>query len=488
MKLANKKLSEKEFLEQREEVLKAWETGGDKDLNLDKAVEYLKSVPEEKNFAIVLNKAKENNDTLIQPRGGVPVLEEHIKLLKYLSASGADCLPSTIDSYTRQNRYLEAQKGLEESEAKKRALLNGFPAVNHGVKGCKAVLEAIDKPLEARHGTPDARLLSEIIHAAGWTSNEGGGISYNIPYAKSIPLEVSIKNWQYVDRLVGYYEERGIKINREPFGPLTGTLVPPSISNAVMIIEALLAAEQGVKNLTVGYGMGGNLIQDVAAVHSLYDQTLEYLDKYGYKDMEVSTVFHQWMGGFPSDEAEAMALISYSSSVAALSKATKLITKSPHESVGIPTMEANGLGVKASKFIVNMLKDQNISDSEDLREEMNQIKKEVKCLLDTVFKVGEGDLAVGAVRAFEQGLLDIPFAPSKYNAGKVFPARDNEGRIRILEFGNLAMSEEVKEFHYKKIKERADSEDREISFQLSVDDIYSVSKGKLIGRPLRNLK
>ncbi len=488
MKLANNKLTEQEFLEQRLEVLKTWPTGNDPELNLDKAVEYLRNVPQEKNFAIVLNKAKAENDTLIQPRGGVPVLAEHIKLLNYLSASGADCLPSTIDSYTRHNRYQEAQKGLEESEVKCRALLNGFPAVNHGVAGCKKVLESVNKPVEARHGTPDARLLSEIIHAAGWTSNEGGGISYNIPYAKSIPLEVSIKNWQYVDRLVGYYEERGIKINREPFGPLTGTLVPPAISNSVMIIEALLAAEQGVKNITVGYGMGGNLVQDVAAVHSLYDQTIEYLDRFGYKDMEVSTVFHQWMGGFPSDEAEAMALISYSSSVAALSKATKLITKSPHESVGIPTMEANGLGVKASKFIVNMLKDQTISESDDLRMEIDQIKREVNCLIETVLKVGEGDLAIGTVRAFEQGLMDIPFAPSKYNAGKVFPARDNEGRIRILEFGNLAMSEEIKEFHYKKIKQRADSEGREISFQLTVDDIYSVSKGKLIGRPLRNLK
>ena len=488
MKLANKRLTEQEFLEQRLEVLKTWPTGNDSELNLDIAVEYLGNVPEEKNFAIVLNKAKATNDTLIQPRGGVPVLAEHIKLLNYLSASGADCLPSTIDSYTRHNRYQEAQKGLEESEAKCRALLNGFPAVNHGVAGCKKVLESVDKPVEARHGTPDARLLSEIIHAAGWTSNEGGGISYNIPYAKSIPLEVSIKNWQYVDRLVGYYEERGIKINREPFGPLTGTLVPPAISNTVMIIETLLAAEQGVKNITVGYGMGGNLVQDVAAVHSLYNQTIEYLDRFGYKDMEISTVFHQWMGGFPSDEAEAMALISYSSSVAALSKATKLITKSPHESVGIPTMEANGLGVKASKFIVNMLKDQTISESDDLRMEIDQIKREVNCLIETVLKVGEGDLAVGTVRAFEQGLMDIPFAPSKYNAGKVFPARDNEGRIRILDFGNLAMSEEIKEFHYKKIKQRADSEEREISFQLTVDDIYSVSKGKLIGRPLRNLK
>jgi methylaspartate mutase epsilon subunit len=482
MKLANKKLSEAEFLEQRKEVLKAWPTGSDKALDLDKALDYLRKVPEHKNLAHVLNRAKAENNTLVQPRAGVPVLSEHIKLLNYLSDSGADVLPSTIDSYTRQNRYQEAQRGLEESQELKRALLNGFPAVNHGVSGCKEVYESIDKPVQARHGTPDARLLSEIIHASGWTSNEGGGISYNIPYAKSIPLEVSIKNWQYVDRLVGYYEERGIKINREPFGPLTGTLVPPSLSNTVMIIEALLAAEQGVKNITVGYGMGGNLVQDVAAIHALYQQTIDYLDQFGYKDMEISTVFHQWMGGFPSDESEAMALISYSSTVAALSRATKIITKSPHESIGIPTMEANGMGIKASKFVINMLKDQRLSDSEELKLEIESIKREVKCLIDVVLKVGEGDLAVGTVRAFEQGLLDIPFAPSKYNAGKVFPARDNEGRIRILEFGNLAMDQEIKDFHYEKIKERADSEGREVSFQLTVDDIYSVSKGKLIGR------
>ena len=482
MKLANRKLTEEEFLEQRKEVLKAWPTGSDEALNLDKALQFLKKVPEHKNLAHVLNRAKAESNTLVQPRAGVPVLSEHIKLLNYLSDSGADVLPSTIDSYTRQNRYQEAQRGLEESEELKRALLNGFPAVNHGVSGCKEVYESIDKPVQARHGTPDARLLSEIIHASGWTSNEGGGISYNIPYAKSIPLEVSIKNWQYVDRLVGYYEERGIKINREPFGPLTGTLVPPSLSNTVMIIEALLAAEQGVKNITVGYGMGGNLVQDVAAIHALYQQTIDYLDQFGYKDMEISTVFHQWMGGFPSDESEAMALISYSSTVAALSRATKIITKSPHESIGIPTMEANGMGIKASKFVINMLKDQRLSDSEELKLEIESIKREVKCLIDVVLKVGEGDLAIGTVRAFEQGLLDIPFAPSKYNAGKVFPARDNEGRIRILEFGNLAMDQEIKDFHYEKIKERADSEGREVSFQLTVDDIYSVSKGKLIGR------
>lgn len=421
--------------------------------------------------------------TLVQPRAGVPDLDEHIKLLQYLEKSGADFVPSTIDSYTRQNRYNEAQKGLEESVLKHRAMLNGFPAVNHGVRSCKKVLEAINVPIEARHGTPDARLLSEIIHAAGWTSNEGGGISYNIPYAKSVPLEVTIKNWQYVDRLVGYYEDRGIKINREPFGPLTGTIVPPSISNTVMIVEALLAAEQGVKNITVGYGMGGNMVQDVAAINALNDQTIYYLNHFGYKDMEISTVFHQWMGGFPADESEAMALISYSSTVAALSKATKLISKSPHESIGIPTKEANGLGIKASKFIVNMLKDQTMDESEALKCEIAQIKKEVSCLMDVILKVGDGDLAVGIVNAFKQGLIDIPFAPSIYNAGKILPARDNHGMIRILEFGNLGFTEDIKAFHKQKIEERAISEHRTISFQMTVDDVYSVSKGKLIGRP-----
>ena len=487
MELRNKKWTEEEFLAERQKVLATWKTGSDPELDLDKAVEYLKSIPAHKNFAIKLANAKEKGlRTLVQPRAGVPVIAKHIELLEHLEASGADFLPSTIDSYTRQNRYLEAEKGIEESIKEHRAMLNGFPAVNHGVEGCRQVLDAINVPLQARHGTPDSRLLAEIIHAAGWTSNEGGAISYNVPYAKSVSIEDTIKYWQYCDRLVGYYEDHGVTINREPFGPLTGTLVPPSISNTIGIIEALLAAEQGVKNITVGYGMGGNVIQDVAAIRTLQSQTDEYLKKYGYNDVIVTTVFHQWMGGFPADEAEALGLISMSSTVAALSGATKMITKTPHESVGIPTKEANGTGIKASKIVTRLLQDQKFPESVRLTEEMEQIKKEVNCLMDCIFKVGEGDLAVGVVKAFEQGLIDVPFAPSKFNAGLILPARDNEGYIRILEFGKLGFTDDIKEYHRKKIEERAASEGRPVTFQLTVDDIYAVSTGHLIGRPSYN--
>ena len=58
MELKNKKWTEAEFLKEREEVLKTWHTGSSPLLNLDVAIENLKRVPEEKNFAIALNKAK----------------------------------------------------------------------------------------------------------------------------------------------------------------------------------------------------------------------------------------------------------------------------------------------------------------------------------------------------------------------------------------------------------------------------------------------
>ena len=245
MESKNKRLTEEEFQAQRKEVLAQWPTG--KDVNFEEAVAYHKALPEEKVFSAKLNKAKAEGVTLIQPRAGVALVDEHIKLMRYLENEGeADLLPSTIDAYTRQNRYEECQKGIDESIRLGKSMLNGFPAVNHGVAGCRKVCESVKSPLQVRHGTPDARLLAEITLAGGFTSYEGGGISYNIPYTKRAPLAQTMLDWQYVDRLVGAYEEAGVPINREPYGPLTGTLVPPSISHVVAIIEALVAAEQAV--------------------------------------------------------------------------------------------------------------------------------------------------------------------------------------------------------------------------------------------------
>jgi len=481
MDIQNKRIPEDVFAKLREEVLAQWPTG--KDVDLQEAVAYHKSMPKSRLFGQKLLDAKAEHKTLIQPRAGVPVIEEHIKLLQYLQDKGeADLLPTTIDSYTRQNRYNEAENGIAESIRLGRAMMNGFPAVNHGVAGCRRIIESVNTPVQVRHGTPDARLLTEIAYAGGFTSYEGGGISYNLPYCKNIPMERTIRDWQYVDRLTGLYEEMGVSINREPYGPLTGTLVPPCISHAAAIIEALLAAEQGVKNITVGYGQCGNLVQDIAAIRTLEELTDEYLQKYGYTDVQVTTVLHQWMGGFPADEAKAFGVISSGSLTAALSKATKVIVKSPHEAVGIPTMEANAEGMRCTKQVVNMMADQTFTGTA-LEEEKEIIRQETRCIVDKCFELGNGDIAVGVCRGVEAGVLDVPFAPCRANAGLMLPCRDNDGAVRILNMGNLPFTKELKDLHASKIAERAAAEKRDASFQMVIDDVYAIGKGRLVGRP-----
>ena len=481
MDIQNKKIPEDVFHQMRQEVLTQWPTG--KDVDLQEAVDYHKAMPKNRDFGTKLLEAKAAGRTLVQPRAGVPVIEEHIKLLQYLEREGeADLLPTTIDSYTRQNRYEEGENGIAESIRLGRAMMNGFPAVNHGVAGCRRVVESVNVPVQVRHGTPDARLLTEITYAGGFTSYEGGGISYNLPYCKNIPMERTIRDWQYVDRLTGLYEEMGVSINREPYGPLTGTLVPPCISHAAAIIEALLAAEQGVKNITVGYGQCGNLVQDIAAIRTLEEPTDEYLHKYGYHDVQVTTVLHQWMGGFPADEAKAFGVISSGSLIAGLSKATKVIVKTPHEAVGIPTMEANAQGLRCTKQVVNMLADQNFTGNA-LEEEKEIIREETRAIVDKCFELGGGDVALGVCRAVQAGVLDVPFAPCRYNAGKMLPCRDNNGAIRILDFGNLPFSKSLKDFHMEKVAQRAKAENREATFQMVIDDIYAIGKGRLVGRP-----
>ena len=223
------------------------------------------------------------------------------------------------------------------------------------------------------------------------------------------------------------------------------------------------------------------MMQDVAAVISLRELTKEYMKTYGYKDVYVTTVFHQWMGGFPPDESRAYGLISLGSTIAALSGATKVIVKTPHEAFGIPTKEANAGGIKATKMVLNLLRGQRYPSCDGLKQEVELIKAETKCIMNETFRLGSGDLFQGTVKAFEAGVLDIPFAPSKYNAGKAMPARDDNGAIRYLMTGNIPFTDDIKTFNQDMLEKRAKADKRDVGFQMTIDDVYAVSAGVLVG-------
>jgi len=456
------------------EIRADWETGAD--IDFEEAIAFHESLPQEKRFAAVLESA---DAPLLQPRAGVPCLQDQVDLLEYLHTEGdADLLPTTIDSYTRDNQYEKARAGLEKARKTGEDTLNGFPAVNHGVSGCRELIEAIDAPIEVRHGTPDARLLAAVTFAGGFQSFEGGPISYNIPYTNKHGLAETIERWQFVDRLAGAYTERGVTINREPFGPLTGTLVPPSIAIAVMLIEGKLAATQGVRSVTLGYGQVGNVVQDVAALRALRTLGEEYLPE----AVVVTTVFHEWMGGFPPDEARASGVIGLGGMTAAIARPDKIITKSPQEFQGVPTKEANAAGLRTTRQVIDMAIEQDI-DIDGIDDEQALIERETRCLLEAVERHGDGDVVEGTLRAFESGALDVPFAPSDSAKGAVLPARDDDGRVRIFEWGDLEMDDEIKEIHGARLSKRAATEGREQSFRMVADDVDAISDGKLIGRP-----
>ena len=480
MSIVFKKIEEDIFLENREKFLDKHKNFDNFDL--ETAIRFHKSLSETKNFSQKIKKMKKIGKKLIQAYTKETLLEDIIENLENLSKVGqADILSIIIDSHTRENNYENAKRGLEDSMKANKSLLNGFPLITYGVKLCRKIVNDTQVPIQIKHSSQDARLLAEMSFLSGFSSLDGGGISHNIPFSKSVQVKSSIEKWRYVDRLVGYYEEKGVHINREIYSPLTATLIPPSISNSIQILETLLAVEQGVKNISIGVAQYGNIIQDIASLQALREQVAEYLEKFSFKDIEINTIFNQWIGGFPNDEMKSYSLISYGATVGAFSKADRIFVKNPEEynKNSLSNTMINSLFL--TRAILEIEECQDIKFNEEIVFEKELIKKETKSIIEKIFSLSENSsLEDGISRAFEEGIIDIPFAPSKYNLGKVMPARDLEGMIRYLDIGNLPFDNEIKNIHLEKLKARAEKEKRELDFQMTIEDIFASSEGKLL--------
>jgi methylaspartate mutase epsilon subunit len=73
----------KDFLAQRQAVLETWPTGRDV-AAIEDGLRYQRTIPDDKNFAKAMAKAKADDRTLLQPRAGVALIDDHIRLLRYL--------------------------------------------------------------------------------------------------------------------------------------------------------------------------------------------------------------------------------------------------------------------------------------------------------------------------------------------------------------------------------------------------------------------
>jgi methylaspartate mutase epsilon subunit len=475
MELSNIRWSDEEFLAEREKVLSLWPTG--KEIDLEEAVDYLKSLPPEKLYARLIVDAQKQGRTLVQPRGGVALIDDQIALLQCLQGKGgADLLPTTTDTYTRNLKFQDAQRGMEESRRAGRSMLNGCPIVNHGLRAVRRISESVQRPIIVLSGTAFPQLTAETGFAGGMTAFLGAALSYTASYTKDLPFEQGIRNYQYLDRLTSYYEDRGIRLHREQPGFLTGTLIPPGIGIAVAVLEMLMAAGQGVKHYSMGLCQSLNIFQDVAALWALREIGNEYLRRAGQGDVFFSIATHEWMQAFPPDEPRAYAVIVLGGVIAALAGATQIITKSTHEAEGIPTKEANAEGIKATRMAIQLIRTCRLPESPEVSQEKEMIMKEARSILDKALEMGDGDPVLASLRSLQAGVLDIPWAPNQFVAGKVIPVRDACGAIRYLEHANLPFEREILEYNMEKIGEREHKAGKKIDYEEAIFDITEVSK------------
>ncbi|MDQ1350933.1 MAG: methylaspartate mutase sigma subunit [Acidobacteriota bacterium] len=472
------------FFAEREQVLESWPTG--QEVRDEEAADIKKNhAAPLKNMhnAIVQNQCS-GKHPLVQPRTGVAHTCDEIDILLYLREHGLDISSIQLDAASRKKMYDKAQEGVLRTEKGKKSFLNGYPVPIHGVKGVKEVLNAIDTPFQIRAGSPDHRLVYEIALAGGASSLEGGFICYLFPYDKDTSPVESLFYWKYVDKLADwYYKKYDVIVNREYFGPLTCCLVEPSIPICINIVQAILSAKAGVKCISVGLAEQGNRSQDIAALRVLDKMTRQYLAKYGFADCTVSTVFHQYMAAFPNDREKARDLILDSSITGALAGASRIMTKTPVESIHIPTKEDNAEGLKLTHTGLLKAKDEKINQPL-VKEESVLLEREVSALMKAIEDLGKGSIARGTLRAFEEGLLDIPFSPSRFNKKRLITARDCDGAIRFVNPELLRFDNDIIDFHKEKIHHRMTQQRTGKIYEVLDSDLTRIWKNDYARWPL----
>lgn len=474
-------LSDEEFHSIRNDVLDSWQTGKDV-RTTDIKKNHLE--PSKNMHHLITASAAGLARPLVQPRTGVAHIDDEIDILTYLRQNGLDVSSIQLDAASRKNMYDKALEGVMRTEPGKTSFLNGYPVAAHGVAGMEKILRAIDTPFQIRAGSPDHRLVYEIGLAGGASSLEGGFICYLYPYDKNTSPVDSLFYWKYVDKLADYYYRNfGVVINREYFGPLTCCLIEPVIPICINIAQAILSAKSGVRCISVGLAEQGNRSQDIAAIKTLDKMTRYYLSRHGLRNVTVSTVFHQYMAAFPQDIQKSRDLILNSSITGALAGASRIMTKTPVESHHIPTRQDNAEGLKLTYTGLLTASDTPV-DHNRIKLETDILEREVQAIMTTIEELGKGSIARGTLKAFEKGILDIPFSPSVYNQNSLITARDTTGAIRFVNPERLPFDTQLIDFHKEKIQKRMIGERAVKTYEILERDLTRVWKNDIMQWPL----
>ena len=166
----------------------------------------------------------------------------------------------------------------------------------------------------------------------------------------------------------------------------------------------------------------------------------------------------------------------YGGFAGAVGGAVSVTTKSVAEAMGIPTPEENAEGLRATRMGIYLARNVCLRDLPEYLREKEVLETEVRAIVDTVLEAGDGDVAVGTMRALEAGLLDVPWSPNRECKSALMPARDGDGYLRMVDTGALPLPDEVKQYHRDRLQTRAANAGKTYGPDLAIDSVYEISE------------
>jgi len=225
----------------------------------------------------------------------------------------------------------------------------------------------------------------------------------------------------------------------------------------------------------------GNLVQDVANANIRRKLVEAYLNKLKYHDIEIFLNASFNLMQYPTEHGASFAVVFINTLMAKLFGAQLNDIRTVAEAKTIPTKEDIAYSFRTAKVMQNLLRNQKIEvDRKEIEIEAQMAEQEVKCIVDKVLELGDGDVVVGAEKAIEVGILDHPFAANRAGLGKVIGVKDSEGAIRYLDHGNLPFTREILDFHRGKITAREKARGKKVSYETVLNDLLSISRGCLV--------
>ena len=128
-----------------------------------------------------------------------------------------------------------------------------------------------------------------------------------------------------------------------------------------------------------------------------------------------------------------------------------------------------------TRMAIYLARDIRLDGLAEFEREKALIGREVRAIVDKVLEMGDGDVALGSVRAFAAGVLDVPWSPNRHCKSRILPARDVDGYLRILDPGLMPFPRDALALHEERLRQRAEREKVAFGPDLAVSSVYELS-------------